>query len=163
MVTLPNGVKIPRKQYEEEYGTEQGQADMVTLPNGVKIPRKQYEEEYGIEQGQADMVTLSNGVKIPQKQYEEEMGTKKSDKKILGKSMLADVLKSKVTPAETEKMTEDIADARRINKLRFRQQSGGTLTPEEITLLAEANREFTETQIRYQNQRRQRKGNGIEM
>ena len=163
MVTLPNGVKIPRKQYEEEYGTEQGQVDMVTLPNGVKIPRKQYEEEYGTEQGQEDMVALPNGVKIPKKQYEEEMGTKKADKKILGKSMFADVSKAKVLPAETEKMTEDVANAQKIKKLRFRQQSGGTLTPEEIALLAEANREFTETQIRYQNQRRQRKGNGIEM
>lgn len=163
MVALPNGVKIPRKQYEEEYGTEQGQADMVTLPNGVKIPRKQYEEEYGTEQGQEDMVALPNGVKIPKKQYEEEMGTKKADKKILGKSMFADVSKAKVLPAETEKMTEDVANAQKINKLRFRQQSGGTLTPEEIALLAEANREFTETQIRYKNQRRQRKGNGIEM
>lgn len=153
-----------RGQVQEEIigiSQEQSNTDMVTLPNGVKIPRKQYEEEYGTKQGQEDMVTLPNGVKIPKKQYEEEMGTKNGNKKILGSSMLADVLKAKVTTGESKKMTEDIAKTQKINKLRFRQQSGGTLTPEEIALLAETNREFTETQIRYQNQRRQ--NNGLEM
>lgn len=163
MVELPNGIKIPRKQYEEEYGTKQGQKDMVTLPNGVKIPRKQYEEEYGIEQGQKDMVTLPNGAKIPRKQYEEEIGTAKEEKKIKGSSMLADISKAKVTTSETKKTTQEIADVQKINKLRFKRQTGGILTPEEETLLAEANRQFTETQIRYQNQRRQNKNNGLEM
>ena len=77
--------------------------------------------------------------------------------------MLADVSKAKVTSTESKKMTDDIAKARKINKLRFIQQSGGTLTPEEEALLADANRQFTETQIRYQNQRRQNKKNGLEV
>ena len=46
MVELPNGIKIPRKQYEEEYGTKKPEKEMVTLPNGVQIPKKQYEEEF---------------------------------------------------------------------------------------------------------------------
>lgn len=155
-----------RAQAQEEtigISQEQSNTDMVTLPNGVKIPRKQYEEEYKTEQSQTDMVTLPNGAKIPRKQYEEEMGTAKEEKKIKGSSMLADISKAKVTTSETKKTTQEIADVQKITKLRFKQQTGGILTPEEEALLAEANRQFTETQIRYQNQRRQNKNNGLEM
>ena len=72
MVELPNGVKIPRRQYEQEYTEEETRADMVELPNGIKIPRKQYEQEYVTGEARTDMVELPNGVKIPRKQYEQE-------------------------------------------------------------------------------------------
>ena len=75
MVELPNGVKVPRKQYEEEYTVEEVRTDMVELPNGIKIPRKQYEQEYATGEARADMVELPNGVKIPRRQYEQEYAT----------------------------------------------------------------------------------------
>lgn len=151
----------------EDFVGAQVEEILESIPDlDVPDSRAQAQEEtIGIsqEQSNTDMVTLPNGVKIPKKQYEEEMGTKKENKKILGSSMLADVSNAKVTSTESGKMTKDIADARKINKLRFIQQSGGTLTQEEEALLADANRQFTETQIRYQNQRRQNKKNGLEM
>lgn len=151
----------------EDFVGAQVEEILESIPDlDVPDSRAQAQEEtIGIsqEQSNTDMVTLPNGAKIPRKQYEEEMGTAKEDKKIKGSSMLADISKAKVTTSETKKTTQEIADVQKINKLRFKRQTGGILTPEEETLLAETNRQFTETQIRYQNQRRQNKNNGLEM
>lgn len=190
MVELPNGVKVPRKQYEEEYTVEEVRTDMVELPNGIKIPRKQYEQEYATgenrtdvqeqsdfeinefgeiirptraksqEQGQQDMVTLSNGIKIPKKQYEEEQGTRKQPKGISIGEVKASVKNSKVTTQETKSATQDIKQMKEIKKLQYMQKTGQTLTPEQKLFLDEHIRQTQQAQIQFQQRQENKKSKG---
>ena len=190
MVELPNGVKVPRKQYEEEYTVEEVRTDMVELPNGVKIPRRQYEQEYATgetrtdvqeqsdfeinefgeiirptraksqEQGQQDMVTLSNGIKIPKKQYEEEQGTRKQPKGISIGEVKASVKNSKVTTQETKSATQDIKQMKEIKKLQYMQKTGQTLTPEQKLFLDEHIRQTQQAQIQFQQRQENKKSKG---
>ena len=180
MVELPNGVKIPRKQYEQEYVTGEARTDMVELPNGVKIPRKQYEQEYlaeeaktdiqeqqGFEinefgeiirpvrdvsqvQEQSDMVTLPNGIQIPRKQYEEEQGTKKQSTGISIGDVKTSVSKGKVTTQETQNATQDMKKLMEIKRLQVMQRTGQALTPEQKLLLEEHIRQTQQAQIQFQ-------------
>lgn len=192
MVELPNGVKIPEKQYEQEYTTEE-RTDMVELPNGIKIPRKQYEQEYTTgkakteiqgqqdfeinefgeivrpaktesqEQEQSDMVTLPNGIKIPKKQYEEEQGTKKQAKNISISDVKASISKGKVTTQENQNATQDMRKLMEIKRLQIMQRTGQILTPEQKQLLDEHIRQTNEAQVRFRNQQEQKKSNGLSL
>ena len=192
MVELPNGVKIPEKQYEQEYTTEE-RTDMVELPNGIKIPRKQYEQEYTTgkakteiqgqqdfeinefgeivrpaktesqEQEQSDMVTLPNGIKIPKKQYEEEQGTKKQAKNISISDVKASISKGKVTTQENQNATQDMRKLMEIKRLQIMQRTGQTLTLEQKQLLDEHIRQTNEAQVRFRNQQEQKKSNGLSL
>ena len=166
MVELANGIKIPRKQYEEEYTVEEGtEIDMVELPNGIKIPRKQYEQEYLTGDARTDMVELQNGVKIPRKQYEEEQGTMKQTKGISIGNVKASIEKGKVTSPETQSVIDDMRKRREIKKIQYMQHTGQALTPEQKLLIDEHIRQTQQAQIQFQQRQKnkQRKGNGIEM
>ena len=192
MVELPNGVKIPKKQYEQEYTTEE-RTDMVELPNGIKIPRKQYEQEYTTgkakteiqgqqnfeinefgeivrpakaesqSQEQSDMVTLPNGIQIPKKQYEEEQGTKKQEKNISISDVKASISEGKVTTQENQNATQDMRKLMEIKRLQIMQRTGQTLTLEQKQLLDEHIRQTNEAQVRFRNQQEQKKSNGLSL
>lgn len=192
MVELPNGVKIPKKQYEQEYTAEE-RTDMVELPNGIKIPRKQYEQEYATgkakteiqgqqnfeinefgeivrpakaesqSQEQSDMVTLPNGIQIPKKQYEEEQGTKKQEKNISISDVKASISEGKVTTQENQNATQDMRKLMEIKRLQIMQRTGQTLTLEQKQLLDEHIRQTNEAQVRFRNQQEQKKSNGLSL
>lgn len=132
------------------------QTDMVELPNGVKIPRKQYEQEYLAEeaktdiQEQSDMVTLPNEIQIPRKQYEEEQGTKKQSTGISIGDVKTSVSKGKVTTQETQNATQDMKKLMEIKRLQVMQRTGQALTPEQKLLLDEHIRQAQQAQIQFQ-------------
>ena len=144
---------------------EKQELDMVTLPNGIEIPRKQYEEEYTIKEQRTDMVTLSNGIKIPKKQYEEEQGTKKQGKRISIGNIKTSVSQAKVTAQETNKVTQDIKNMKEIKRLQLMQKTGQTLTQEQRLFLKEHIRQTQQAQILFQQRQENKKSkeNGIEM
>lgn len=110
MVELPNGVKIPKKQYEQEYTAEE-RTDMVELPNGIKIPRKQYEQEYATGDARVDMVELPNGMKIPKQQYEQEYTTGKAKTEIQGQQDFEiNEFGEIVRPAKAESQSQEQSD-----------------------------------------------------
>ena len=73
-----NGIKIPRKQYEQEYLAEEAKPD-IQEQQGFEINEfgeiiRPVRTESQVQE-QPEMVTLPNGIQIPRKQYEEEQGT----------------------------------------------------------------------------------------
>ena len=168
MVELPNGVKIPRRQYEQEYATGetrtdvQEQSDFEINEFGEIIRPTRAKSQ---EQGQQDMVTLSNGIKIPKKQYEEEQGTRKQPKGISIGEVKASVKNSKVTTQETKSATQDIKQMKEIKKLQYMQKTGQTLTPEQKLFLDEHIRQTQQAQIQFQQRQENKKskGKGLEM
>lgn len=168
MVELPNGVKIPRKQYEQEYLAEEAKTD-IQEQQGFEI------NEFGeiirpvrdVSQvkEQSDMVTLPNGIQIPRKQYEEEQGTKKQSTGISIGDVKTSVSKGKVTTQETQNATQDMKKLMKIKRLQVMQRTGQALTPEQKLLLDEHIRQTQQAQIQFQQgqDNKKRKDNGLVM
>lgn len=168
MVELPNGVKIPRKQYEQEYLAEEAKTD-IQEQQGFEI------NEFGeiirpvrdVSQvkEQSDMVTLPNGIQIPRKQYEEEQGTKKQSTGISIGDVKTSVSKGKVTTQETQNATQDMKKLMKIKRLQVMQRTGQALTPEQKLLLNEHIRQTQQAQIQFQQgqDNKKRKDNGLVM
>lgn len=148
-----------------EQQAEEQQPEMATLPNGIKIPRKQYEEEYLASKDQPEMVTLPNGVQIPKKQYEEEKGTIRPQKKMQMQSVKSDILQSKVTRQETQQAVQDMQKLKEVKRLQIMKRTGQTLSPEQQQLLAEHIRQTQQAQIQFQQRQtnKKSKGQGMEI
>lgn len=168
MVELPNGVKIPRKQYEQEYLAEEAKTD-IQEQQGFEI--NEFGEiirpvrDVSQVQEQSDMVTLPNGIQIHRKQYEEEQGTKKQSTGISIGDVKTSVSKGKVTTQETQRATQDMKKLMEIKRLQVMQKTGQALTPEQKLLLDEHIRQTQQAQIQFrqrQGNKKQRE-NGLEM
>ena len=166
MVELPNGIKIPRKQYEQEYATGEAKTE-IQEQQGFEI--NEFGEiirptrDISQVQGQADMVTLPNGIQIPKKQYEEEQGTKKQSKGISIDDVKTSVSKSKVTTQEIQSATQDMKKLMEIKRLQVIYKTGQALTPEQKRLLDEHIRQTNEVQVRFRNQQDQKKSKGLSL
>lgn len=166
MVELPNGIKILRKQYEQEYATGEAKTE-IQEQQGFEI--NEFGEiirptrDISQVQGQADMVTLPNGIQIPKKQYEEEQGTKKQSKGISIDDVKTSVSKSKVTTQEIQSATQDMKKLMEIKRLQVIYKTGQALTPEQKRLLDEHIRQTNEVQVRFRNQQDQKKSKGLSL
>ena len=187
MVTLPTGIKIPKKQYEEEYLKEKQKdnlqnsevtPEMVTLSNGVKIPKKQYEEEYLEEkyedtesskhrkgeriQAQEQVIGKSQAqVERKEKDNETRKRIEKQASKMKGPAIKRDVFNSIVYESEYQESLITIEERRERSKLITKEKLK-TITPEEKIRLEELNKKKkNDIEKNNQNKNDLKKSNGM--
>ena len=185
MVTLSNGVKIPKKQYQEEYlrGKQKDNSqnseetpEMVTLSNGVKIPKKQYEEEYlrrkdediehrKGERGQAQEQVIGKSqaqVEREEKDNEARKRIEKQASNMKGLAIKRDLVNSIIYKSECQESIITIEEKRERLKLITKEKLK-TITPEEKIRLEELNKK-KENDLEKNNQEQKglKKSNGME-
>lgn len=191
-VKLPNGVEIPATQYIQEVVAPHIPYDgkFILKSNGLGIPAKQFIEEAVMFECQEKyngdindlleaMTVKNNGTitveKRTKKQKElkqemeisneqtKELNRQSSDERIQIDNVMSAVLESKVTTSEIQKQTKAIDETLKIKRLMFKQKSGASLTKEEKMLIEQHIRQTNEAQIRFRNQKKQKKSKDLDM
>ena len=152
MVTLPNGIQIPRKQYEEEFEPA----------NKKKDPRSQgIEQTIGKSQAQIEIEQKDKDARQRFEQQSKKFKEETSDKanrRISATSFERSIADSKVRKPETQKAVLTMEERKERSKL-IAKEKFRTITKEEMERLAELNNR----QAIYDQQEGQQKNNGMGM
>ena len=132
MVTLPNGIQIPRKQYEQEFEPNIKKKD----PRGQALEQTIGKSQAQIEREQKDKDARQR-FEQQSKKFKEETSDK-ANKRIGAAMFEKSITDSRVRKPETQKAVLTMEERKERSKL-IGKQKFKTITQEELERLAELN------------------------